>query len=193
MQETGAAAASVVLRNDAGMFLGAQAKQYDHCIDALSVEALACRDGLLFAERCGVANLHMETDCQELVRLWEIKDTQCSSIMGLIKEMLEISCNFVSFKLSFANRVCNKVAHELAKQAITTAHKSSLGFVIWEGVAASCLLPGFIVKHVKRERKGVAHELAQLAKRTKHAAMWRLRAPVCVQHLIAREVNSISE
>jgi hypothetical protein len=55
------------------------------------------------------------------VRLWNIKETQHSSIMGLIKELQDISQSCIGFKLLFASRVCNRVARELAKQALTSA------------------------------------------------------------------------
>ena len=49
------------------------------------------------------------------------------------------------------------------------------------------------VVHTRRESNGVAHELAQLAKRNRHSAVWRFVAPVCVEHLVAHECNSLSE
>jgi hypothetical protein len=54
-------------------------------------------------------------------------------------------------------------------------------------------LPAWEVTHSRRESNGVAHELAQLAKRTKHSAVWRFAAPVCVEQLIARDSNQLSE
>lgn len=42
-----------ILRDATGGFLGTQAQTYGHCLDALAAEALACRDGLILAERLG--------------------------------------------------------------------------------------------------------------------------------------------
>jgi len=40
------------------------------------MEALACRDGLILAVDMGVQNLQVETDSQELVKLWTEIDIQ---------------------------------------------------------------------------------------------------------------------
>lgn len=48
-------------------------------------------------------------------------------------------------------------------------------------------MPEVVFQAVRRERNFVAHELAQLAKRTNHTAVWRLRAPRCVEQLVAQE------
>lgn len=83
------------------------------------MEALACRDGLILAAEWGVQNLQIETDSQELVKLWEEKiDRQRSRITPILREIKDCSSFFHAFSLSFANRTCNRVAHAhvLAKQ-----------------------------------------------------------------------------
>ena len=98
------------------ILLGAHARTYDHCLNALMVEAWACRDGIRLASTCGVTKLCLETDCLELVRLWELKETQRSVLTPVLKEMHELSLQFSDFELRHISRVCNRVAHELAKQ-----------------------------------------------------------------------------
>jgi hypothetical protein len=44
---------------------------YEHCLDALIAEALACRDGVRMALHLGIQYLWLETDCQEVVKLWQ--------------------------------------------------------------------------------------------------------------------------
>jgi hypothetical protein len=39
------------------------------------LKALACKDGVLLAAEMGVQRLQVETDSQELVKLWEAADT----------------------------------------------------------------------------------------------------------------------
>ena len=80
------------------------------------VEAWACRDGIRLASACGVTKLCLETDCLELVRLWELKETQRSVLTPVLKEMHELSLQFSDFELRHISRVCNRVAYELAKQ-----------------------------------------------------------------------------
>jgi hypothetical protein len=68
--DSGRGATGMVLRNDRGIFLGAQATAYPFCLDALTMEAYVCRDGLILAEKLGVNRLHLKIDCHELVSLW---------------------------------------------------------------------------------------------------------------------------
>lgn len=43
----------VVLRNDTGTFVGGKARWYPHGLDALTLEALVCRDVAVLAETKG--------------------------------------------------------------------------------------------------------------------------------------------
>ncbi|KAF8653152.1 hypothetical protein HU200_062598 [Digitaria exilis] len=110
-------ATGMVLRSDTRVFLGVQGIPYIHCMDAMTVEACACRDGMKLADKISVAKLCIESDCLELMRLWEIRHACRSTIVPILGEMSELSLRFSDFKLVFASRDCNKVAHEIAKQA----------------------------------------------------------------------------
>jgi ribonuclease HI len=63
-------ATGAVLRDDQGRFGRGVAKWYDHCLDALAMEAMACLDGLNLAFQLWVQRLWLETDCQEVIKLW---------------------------------------------------------------------------------------------------------------------------
>jgi ribonuclease HI len=115
--ESGQGGTGVVLRDETGMFLGAQATPYAHCMDATTVEAWACWDAMELARRCRAAKLCVETDCMELVRLWQSREMQRSVITPVLKEMQDLSLDFSEFSLVFASRLCNRVAHEIARQA----------------------------------------------------------------------------
>jgi hypothetical protein len=52
-----------VLRDELGSFVRGSAKWYAHCLDALTMEALACRDGLLLAQQTNAQRVWMESDC----------------------------------------------------------------------------------------------------------------------------------
>jgi ribonuclease HI len=109
-------ATGAVLCDASGGFVRATAKWYDHCLDALTAEAMACRDGLLMAAHLGINRVWLETDCQEVVRLWQAGSKQRSSIGAILKEIDDLSTRFQGFKFSFVSRSCNEVAHILAKQ-----------------------------------------------------------------------------
>ena len=87
-----------------------------HGLDALTLEALACRDGTILARDKGVRRLIVETDSQEFVKLWKEGANQRSQIASIIRETREISSSFVEFSVMFTSRSCNRVAHVLAKQ-----------------------------------------------------------------------------
>lgn len=108
--------ATGAVRDHHGGFKGGVARWYDHCVDALTMEELAFRDGLILVKNHGVTRVSFETDCQELVNLWLMKADQRSSISAIIKEIQELSCSLISFSLSYTSRVCNLASHVLAKQ-----------------------------------------------------------------------------
>jgi len=68
----------VVLRDHEGRTCGGTAKWYDHSMNALTTEARACLDGMLYAQGRGVRRLILQTDCQVLVNLWDNRSTQKS-------------------------------------------------------------------------------------------------------------------
>ena len=76
-----------MLRDDAGVFVRGSAKWYDHCLDALTMEALACRDGLVLAQQAGALKVWLESDCQESVHLWNAGENQRSHVATLLREI----------------------------------------------------------------------------------------------------------
>lgn len=116
--ESGLGASGGVLRNSNLVFLGAQARTYDHCLNALMVEAWARRDGLRLAIAHGVRSLCLEADSLELVRLWDLKETQRSALSPVLMEMHELCLQLSEFELRHTSRACNNVAHELAKRVV---------------------------------------------------------------------------
>ena len=113
---SGQGATGAVLRDSSGNFIRGSAKWYDHCLDALIVEALACRDGLRLAIQFGARRVWLESDCQQLIQLWQAGSNQRSTIATVLQEIRELSLVFLEFNFSFIPRNCNKVAHSLAKR-----------------------------------------------------------------------------
>jgi len=67
--------------------------------------------------------------------------------------------------------------------------RSTSACTIQEALDEANRLPRVVFRYVKRELNSVAHALAQLARRLNHNAVWRYRAPFCVEQLIARDIN----
>jgi len=106
-----------ILRDSTGLFLGGRSCWYPHVLDALMMEALACRDGMLLTKERAVMKLMLETDNQELVSLWARGDNQRSCLAPILREIREISSCFLDFNLIYAGPLCNRIAHKLAQQA----------------------------------------------------------------------------
>lgn len=113
--KNGTAASGVVLRDHDGRCCGGTTHWYGHCLDALTAETIACRDGLRYALKRGIRNLKMETDCQILVSLWKGRANQKSEVDSLLKEMEDLTRSFEAFELIFISRDCNRLAHECAR------------------------------------------------------------------------------
>jgi ribonuclease HI len=114
--QNGRGATWVVLWDADGTFQGGRARWYSHGLDALMMEALACRDGVQFTREQGVPRVPMETDCQELANMWARGGNQRSHVAPIIRDIIELSSSFNDFTLMYASRSCNRVAHVLAKQ-----------------------------------------------------------------------------
>lgn len=78
-------------------------------------EALACRDAIRMARQLGYQQVHLETDCLELVQLWGKRETQRSVLGSALADIDEIQHAFQVFKFTYVSRTCNRVAHVLAK------------------------------------------------------------------------------
>lgn len=108
----------VILRNHSGVFEGGRARWHHYGLNALTMEALACKDGVALAREKGIQNLLIETDWQELVKIWELMNLKRSHISPIIREIGVLSAAFIKFYLVYSNRSCNFVAHALAKQVL---------------------------------------------------------------------------
>jgi ribonuclease HI len=105
-----------VLRDENGLFVRASARWYDHCLDALTAEALACHDGLSMARHINAHKVWLETDSQEMLHLWQDGPNQRSSIEVIFAQIRDLSSVFEDFKFTYIARSCNEVAHTIAKQ-----------------------------------------------------------------------------
>jgi len=76
----GKGATGAVIRDHNDTFHGGSAKWYGHCMDALTMEALAFRDAVIFAKQRGATRVVVfETDCHSLIHLWSMEDEQIAT------------------------------------------------------------------------------------------------------------------
>ena len=67
--------------------------------------------------------MELEIDCLQLVQLWNKKDVHRSIVDPVLKEIDELRLAFQDFSFSYVSRLCNKVAHTLARQ-VSSVHRS---------------------------------------------------------------------
>lgn len=66
----GCAGAGMVARDHTGSFIRSRCNKYVSVSDSFAIKLLACRDALLLAIDSGFQEVIIETDCQEVVKLW---------------------------------------------------------------------------------------------------------------------------
>jgi ribonuclease HI len=106
-------------------YLGAWSKPYEGITDPLVAEALALRDGVLFAKLRGYPKVVMETDCLEIVNLWNSRHGSRASVAPILLEIGELVTCFTSFIIQHVLRSANISAHLCAKHASTLLVTSS--------------------------------------------------------------------
>jgi hypothetical protein len=90
-------------------------KIYEDTIDPLINEALALRDGCVFAVDRGCTRLIFEVDSAKLVKLWHYRLTDRSMIRPILDDISELCKIFLSFNIGFARREANQAANNTAK------------------------------------------------------------------------------
>ena len=94
-------------------------KPYSGITDPLIAEALAVRDGVIFAKLRGYDKVVIETDCMEIVDLWNSRQAHRAVVAPILLEIGEHACSFSSFFVQHVCRSANFSAHLCAKQAST--------------------------------------------------------------------------
>ena len=85
--------------------------------DPLIAEAEAVRDGVIFAKLRGFSHVIMETDCLEVVNLWNSRHNSRSIVAPILFDIGELASTFISFDIQHVNKAANVPAHLCAKRA----------------------------------------------------------------------------
>jgi ribonuclease HI len=104
-----------VARDATGVVLGSGAGHIQHASSAIVSEAAACGEALMATVQWGMGNIILETNALNLVKALTSTNYDLAP-EGIIYRDLRsfLYLNFVSVKVVFVPRSCNKVAHEIA-------------------------------------------------------------------------------
>jgi hypothetical protein len=87
----------VVVRNNSGLLIRAQALWYEHVANAMTMEAYAIRDAVILAMEQGYHKVAVESDAQSFVKLWEEDHGGRSEVAVIFQEIRELCGVFTSF------------------------------------------------------------------------------------------------
>jgi hypothetical protein len=108
-----------IVRFSFASFLGAWSKPLLGITDPFIAEALALREGAIFANLCGFSKVLLETDCLEVVDLWKTRHSSRSVVTSILQDIGELALNFLFFDIQHVSRSANNPAHLCAKLACT--------------------------------------------------------------------------
>jgi ribonuclease HI len=103
--------------------------------DPEGAELMACRQAVILAKEMGSSKLVLETDCLGAVTKLRGIDLDRSGHGPLVEEIKALLEEFEDFSVIHVRRLCNEVAHRLAKEGCrnklgATWHGTLLGFVM---------------------------------------------------------------
>ena len=100
-------------------FLGAWSKPFPGVTDPLIAEAMAVWEGVIFANLRGFSNVVLETDCLEVVNLWNTRHDSWSVVAPILVEIGELAGSLNYFYIHHVVRSANGPVHICAKHACT--------------------------------------------------------------------------
>jgi ribonuclease HI len=116
-----------VIRDSNGHFIAADAKYFEHVLDAPMAEALAHREGLGLASQVGCNRLMVQTDCMEVVETMKQQGMSATASGPIYEECVQVWQDFASISIDRVHREANTVAHDIAREAMVS--KSSCSWV----------------------------------------------------------------
>ena len=102
----------------------------------LTAEAIACRDGLLLAKLVQAVHVHLDTDSEVLIELWQTRKYNRVVIWPVLNEIQELMGSFSSLSFKYVSRKANLAAH------VTTKHASpAQPMCSWHSQAPAYVIP----------------------------------------------------
>ena len=126
-ERRGVGTIAAIARDENGMFLGASSLGFRAITNPTTLEALAVREALALSEDLQLQNIHVASDCKEVID--SIKKKSGAEYGAIVHEILVYSTSFNSCNFVHENRSSNVETHNLAKHAL----KLGMGRRVWLG------------------------------------------------------------
>jgi hypothetical protein len=127
------------ITRSASGFLRAWSKPYPGATDPMVAEALSLRDGVIFAKLRGFSRVVMESDCLEVVNLWNSRAVSRSLVAPVLLEIEGLASSFFTFVIQHVSRSANVPAHLCAKLACSQNETSCWMDTTPSFLVTSCL------------------------------------------------------
>ncbi|KAM1655185.1 hypothetical protein ACFX2K_007478 [Malus domestica] len=112
----------VVSRDWRGGFLAAGEQQFSGVTLVPLLELFAVRYGLQEAQLQGFQQVVVESDSQKVIAVLNGTYADSSALGMIAEDVLQLASNFSRVKFIHASRLCNGVAHHLAKFALSSSN-----------------------------------------------------------------------
>ncbi|KAK8977353.1 hypothetical protein V6N11_030672 [Hibiscus sabdariffa] len=112
----------VVGRNSLVLIMASCSIQHEKVADAFMVEALACRQAVVFARELGLSRMIIEGDSLTVIKKLNSDVVDRSLICPIVHDIKILSKDFSIISLCFVRRGANKAAHALSHE-----YQSNLG------------------------------------------------------------------
>ena len=109
----------VVIRNQEGLVMASLSEVIPLPSTVIEVETLAARRAVEFALELGFDNIVLEGDSEILIKLLNSCSRSLSPFGHIINDIIFLASRFACFSTTHVKRHCNKVAHSLARRAIS--------------------------------------------------------------------------
>ena len=137
--DEGAGASASILRDEKGNFLAAQCKYIQYASDVVTSEAMAMRDGLIFASSLGFNRVEAESDSSIVIDYCSGQTEWWDLAAAVFAECVDVSLSIGKVIFKHCARSSNQAAHVLASYCFCNKICSS-----WTYEPPTCLVSKLI-------------------------------------------------
>jgi ribonuclease HI len=119
-EDNGCGSMGAIIRNGSGGMIAASNTFIPYLVDAPIAEAFALKEGLMLAQHIEGNRLIVQSDCLEIVQTTENRGFTANSAAAIYDECNIVWNRFQEISIEHLSREANKVAHQLARQAMIT-------------------------------------------------------------------------